>query len=240
MEILKLLNKKTIFNLPLYKLLLVCINTVLITFFAIYYGEPVFKMIPLYVSVIVMLLQTGGNRYALLLGSINSIIYAVVYFVFMKTPGGAISALAISFPLQLIGFINWSRKPYGNSTIFKRFGMKEYLSAPFLFGAIVLIFWILTVKLGVFESSFPVLDITTSALGTYITVLQLLSYVEYAWLNIVSGAIQIVLNVRILTSGTPGHATYVTQSVYALICIIITAFSLTRLYNEQKACGRRR
>lgn len=234
------LNKKTIFNLPLYKLVLVSINIVLVTVFAIIYKEPVFKMIPLYVSVIVMLMQTGGNRYALLLGSLNSIVYAVVYFLFMKTPGGAISALLISFPLQLIGFINWSRRPYGNSTIFKRFGKKEAVASPFVFGAIVTIYWLLTVKLGIFESSFPALDITTSALGTFITVLQLMSYVEYVYLNIVSGTITIVLNVRILMSGMPGHATYVVQSVYTLICIIITAFTLTKLYNEQHKKGETR
>ncbi len=234
------LNKKTIFGLPLYKLVLVAVNVVLITYFAFFYKEPIFKMAPLYVSVIVMLLQTSGNRYALLLGSLNSIVYAVVYFVFMKTPGGGISALAISFPMQLIGFINWSRRPYGNSTVFRRFTKKEYIASPVLFAAIAVIFWLLTIKLGIFESDFPMLDIFTSTLGTFITVLQLMSYVEYVYINIASGALQIVLNIRILLNNNPGHATYVTQSVYTLICVIITAFSITRLYKEQRAKGETR
>ena len=71
------LNKKTLFNLPLYKLVLVSITLVLITTFSIIYSEPIFKVLPLYVSVAVMIMQTFGNRYALLLGSLNSVVYAV-------------------------------------------------------------------------------------------------------------------------------------------------------------------
>ncbi len=240
MEILKLFNKKTIFNLPLYKLALVSITLVLITSFSIIYSEPVFKVLPLYVSVAVMIMQTGGNRYALLLGSLNSVVYAIVYFFIVKIPAAGISSLAISFPLQLIGFINWSRKPYGNSTVFKKMGKKEWLISPVIYAILWGIFWVLTVELPIFESDFPLLDVTTSAFGTYVTILQLLSYIEFPYLNLINCLLSAYLAIEIMVSGTPGHATYVTQSIYNIICVVITAISITKLYNEQHKKGETR
>lgn len=227
------LNKKTLFNLPLYKLVLVSITLVLITTFSIIYSEPIFKVLPLYVSVAVMIMQTFGNRYALLLGSLNSVVYAVVYFFIVKIPAAGISALAISFPLQLIGFINWSRKPYGNSTMFKKMGKKEWLLSPVVFAALWGIFWVLTVELPIFESDFPLLDVTTSAFGTYVTILQLLSYIEFPYLNLVNCFLAAYLAIEIMVSGTPGHATYVTQSIYNVICVALTAITVTKIYKEQ-------
>lgn len=227
------LNKKTLFNLPFYKLVLVSITLVLITTFSIIYSEPIFKVLPLYVSVAVMIMQTFGNRYALLLGSLNSVVYAVVYFFIVKIPAAGISALAISFPLQLIGFVNWSRKPYGNSTMFKKMGKKEWLLSPVVFAALWGIFWVLTVKLPIFESDFPLLDVTTSAFGTYVTILQLLSYIEFPYLNLVNCFLAAYLAIEIMVSGTPGHATYVTQSIYNVICVALTAITVTKIYKEQ-------
>ena len=227
------LNKKTLFNLPFYKLVLVSITLVLITTFSIIYSEPIFKVLPLYVSVAVMIMQTFGNRYALLLGSLNSVVYAVVYFFIVKIPAAGISALAISFPLQLIGFINWSRKPYGNSTMFKKMGKKEWLLSPVVFAALWGIFWVLTVELPIFESDFPLLDVTTSAFGTYVTILQLLSYIEFPYLNLINCFLAAYLAIEIMVSGTPGHATYVTQSIYNVICVALTAITVTKIYKEQ-------
>ena len=227
------LNKKTLFNLPLYKLVLVSITLVLITTFSIIYSEPIFKVLPLYVSVAVMIMQTFGNRYALLLGSLNSVVYAVVYFFIVKIPAAGISALAISFPLQLIGFINWSRKPYGNSTMFKKMGKKEWLLPPVVFAALWGIFWVLTVELPIFESDFPLLDVTTSAFGTYVTILQLLSYIEFPYLNLINCFLAAYLAIEIMVPGTLGHATYVTQSIYNVICVALTAITITKIYKEQ-------
>ena len=232
---MNLLNKKTIFNLPLYKLVLISITLVLITAFSIIYSEPIFKVLPLYVSVAIMIMQTSGNRYALLLGSLNSIVYALVYFFIVKIPASGISALAISFPLQLIGFINWSRKPYGNSTIFKKMGKKEWAISPFAFAALWGIFWVLTVAefelnifgldivFPIFASNQPVLDITTSAFG------------EFPYLNVLNCFLSAFLAIKIMLTGTPGHATYVTQSVYNIICVVLTAITVTKLYKEQQS-----
>lgn len=234
------LNKKTIFNLPLYKLILVIVTLICITAFSIIYKEPVFKVLPLYVSVAIMIMQTSGNRYALLLGSLNSVVYAIVYFFIIKIPAAGISALAISFPLQLIGFINWSRRPYGNSTVFKKMGKKEWLISPVIFAVLWGIFWVLTVELPIFESDFPLLDVTTSAFGTYVTILQLLSYIEFPYLNLINCLLSAYLAIEIMVSGTPGHATYVTQSIYNVICVALTAITITKIYKEQQSKGETR
>ena len=51
-----------------------------ITVTGIVFGQDFVRMIPLYVSLFVMLLNSRANRLGLLLGSINSILYALIYY----------------------------------------------------------------------------------------------------------------------------------------------------------------
>lgn len=43
------------------------------------FGQTPLRMLPLFVSLVVGMLQAGANRYACLIGGINSIIYTIVY-----------------------------------------------------------------------------------------------------------------------------------------------------------------
>lgn len=58
---------------------LIGITFVLITITSAMYSEDVFVIVPLYVSLGVMFLQSRANRYAFLLGGINALLYATVY-----------------------------------------------------------------------------------------------------------------------------------------------------------------
>ena len=57
------------------------ITAVAITFFTVKYGggTETIIVIPLYVSILILFLQSGVNRWAFLLGAINSLFYAAVY-----------------------------------------------------------------------------------------------------------------------------------------------------------------
>jgi len=64
------MNKKRIFVI-----LLAIAAFSLITFTGIKYSQSFLRMLPLYISLSVMLLQTKANRYSFLIGGLNSILY---------------------------------------------------------------------------------------------------------------------------------------------------------------------
>ena len=99
---------------------------------AIVVKQPPYMTLPLTISIFIMLLQTGINRYALLLGGVNSIIYAIVDFA-MGLPASGWYALLFSFPLQIIAFINWNRNKYKSSTVLKSLSTKARIVVGVLF-----------------------------------------------------------------------------------------------------------
>ena len=80
------------------------ITGVLITIAGVYYKQDFLRILPLYISLIIASLQSRVNRYASLLGSINSLLYGAVY-IFYGIYASAISAFLFSFPIQMLTFI---------------------------------------------------------------------------------------------------------------------------------------
>lgn len=109
-----------------YTYFLMTVTFMLITFFGIKYSQSILKIIPLYISIVVMLLQLRVNRYAFLLGGINSVLYAAVYF-YYALYGSAFYAITVSFLMQIATFINWGRHSYKKTaTVFKTMGIKKF------------------------------------------------------------------------------------------------------------------
>ena len=111
------------------KLIMAAVTGVLIAAAIVIHAKElpadVIRVLPLYVSLFVMLLQTNASRYAFLVGGINSVLYAGVYFS-IGLYASAVSALAVSFPLQIVSFIRWGRHRYGRSTVFRRLGARRF------------------------------------------------------------------------------------------------------------------
>ena len=86
---------KTVFSY-----LLLAVSAILITVTGIIFEQKILLMIPLYVSLVVGLLQSRANRFAFLLGGANCMIYTVAYLI-MGLYGQAFSTLLWSCPIQL-------------------------------------------------------------------------------------------------------------------------------------------
>ena len=71
--------------------MLLGITAIVITITGILVDQSFFRILPLYISLFVSLLQARANRYAPLIGSVNSLLYAAVYYHYrlyasMRTP----------------------------------------------------------------------------------------------------------------------------------------------------------
>ena len=94
------LRMKRILNSTLFSWILLGITTVCITLSGILYKQPILYMLPLYISLVISLLQSRVNRLAYLIGAGNAILYAIVYWHF-RLYASAVYALAFSFTIQL-------------------------------------------------------------------------------------------------------------------------------------------
>ena len=208
---------------------LVGITFILITATALIYSEDGFIIVPLYVSLAIMLLQSKANRYAFLLGGINSLLYAGVYAYTGLYAMAAYAAL-VSCPLQLVTFLNWSKRPYGNATVFKKLSLKNKV---ILFASFVVLWLLMWAFFSLFHSAYLLFDNTVTLLGIASTVLCALSFVDYAYLQIAGVGISIVLYSQMLHT-KPIQITYLIYSVFALVSSVKALGKMNRLYIEQK------
>lgn len=207
----------------------------LIIVFAVRNEQTFFKTLPTLITLAVQLLNVRVSRFAFLLGSCNAVIYGLVYL----SEGlyfSMISALVISFPLQLYSFFNWSRKrTAGNVTELHYLGFKRLVTVI----AAVFAGWAITYfALSPFFSGakMPAFDTLLFPLGIIITVLAAMRYIDAQYINIVSCSLNIVMWMLICLSNA-GNVNYLIISAYNLFMIIKASISWTRKYYSNKAAN---
>lgn len=205
-------------------------TAVLITVLGIYFHQSFLRILPLYISLIIAMLQSRVNRYASLLGSMNSLLYGAVY-VYYNLYGSMFSALLFSFPIQLLTFIRWNKNKWEHSTVLRKIPLKHRL---LLLVGYVISLVIMQKALPLIGSEYVFLDSATNLLGIIIYFLTMFAFVEYTFLMIINGVITIILYITMLPE-TPEIATYLVFSVYSFVCIVLSFFEAKKLYaNQQK------
>lgn len=218
-------SKKNIFIFSL----MAC-TAIFITVTGIYFHQSFLRILPLYISLVVGMLQSRINRYANLVGSLNSLLYGVVYF-YYGLYGSLFSAVLFSFPIQLLTFIRWNKNKWKHSTVLKKLTVKQRVLLSVGFVAALIAMWIVLPLIG---SQYVFLDSLTNLLGIVIYFLTMFAFVEYTFLMLVNGVIGIALYVTML-GNTPEMTTYLIYSVYSFICIFIAYFQAKKLYDSQQA-----
>ena len=214
-------------NLP--RIILVAVTAATITVTGVIFRQSIIRIIPLYVSLIVGILQSRASRYALLIGGINSILYALVY-VYLGLYASAGYALLFSFPLQIVSFVAWSKRKYQGSTRFRELSNKARIAVFFGFAVS---FAVLQIILEAAGSNHRILDNLSSLSGVLVSVLTIFAFVEYTWIMLPAGILSIALNIATVKT-EPGQVTYVVFSVFSMICVTAQFFRVRRLYAEQR------
>ncbi|MBO5858618.1 MAG: nicotinamide mononucleotide transporter [Clostridia bacterium] len=208
---------------------MMAVTGISITVAGIVFDQSFLRILPLYVSLVISTLQTKVNRFALLLGGVNSILYGVVY-IYYKLYGAAFSALLFSCPIQLITFIRWNKNKRGNSTELRRMTNKQRI---LLFAGIAVLTVGMVVVLPLLGSEYVLLDSITTLLGIAIYFLTMFAFVEYTTLMIINCTLGTVLYITMLKD-SPDTSTYLIYSVYSLICVVFAFFEARKLYAQQQ------
>lgn len=217
------LSKKDVF---IY--ILMALTGILITVTGIYYKQSFLRILPLYNSLIIAMLQSRVNRYSNLLGSINSLLYAAVYF-YYKLYASFFSALLFSFPMQMITFIRWNKNKWESSTVLKKLSWKMRAVLIAGYGIMVIVMWRVLPLLG---AEYAFLDSATNILGVFVLFLTMFAYIEYTTCMMINGVIGIALYVAMLEK-SPETMPFLIFSVYSFICICFAYFEAKRLYKKQ-------
>lgn len=212
------------------KWVLLPVTAVLITLAGIRYHQTLVRILPLYISLLVVLLQSNVNRYASLIGGINALLYGVVYYHYGLYGTMAYTVL-FSAPMQFATFILWSRRPYASSTQLRKMTGKQLILTGTVF---LLAFVILCLVLSMLGSQYMIFDNTVTLLGILLCILTLLRFREYAWLSVINAVIHFFLYASMIRQ-FPEQTTYAIYGVYLVICAIITFCNVQKLYQKQQA-----
>ncbi len=223
-------NKNNLSAKDIFIFVLMGITGVLITFTGIYYKQDFLRILPLYISLVIAMLQSRVNRYASLMGSINSLLYGVSY-IFYGIYASAISAFLFSFPVQMLTFVRWNKNKWKNSTVLRKLNIKQRIIISVGFVVALVVMWVVLPLIG---SQYVFLDSVTNLLGILIYFLTMFAFVEYTFLMVINGVIGIALNVEML-GNEPEIASYLIFSVYSFICIVFAFFNAKKLYKSQQS-----
>ena len=194
------------------------------------FPSPFYLVLPLYISLFVGMLTSKANRYAFLIGGLNSVLYTISY-IGLGLYFSAFYAFFFSCLLQLATFFTWSKRAYKDSTIFRRMTKKMYIGIGTSF---VLIFCIAVPVLKLLGSSYGILDTITSLLGILVTVLHLFSFREAPFMQVIGCCINMVLNITMVVDD-PSRLPFLISGIYGAICVARSIFAIWKLYKEQQA-----
>ena len=226
---------KSFFKQNTFLAILLSVTFVLILTTGIVFKQDWLKMLPLFISLIIMVLQARVNRYALLIGSINSLIYCYYYYT-VGLYTSLIYAIVVSFPLQLISFFTWHRKSKGSVTELRKMTALERIIGIISFAVL----WVsVYFAMSFFNPSYSLLDTTVSIIGIAATILTMLRFSEYTVLQIISGIITIIMHVNICLDGNYANVTYLIFSIYSLTCVILAIIRMHKT-NPEIIANRKR
>lgn len=212
-----------------FKIALLALIAILLTISGIVYRQHPIKVIPLYISLIVGLLQTNANRYSLLIGGFNSILYSIAYLI-MGLYGNAAQAFFFSCLFQLGSFALWNKRKHGHSTRFRKLSWPARIIISIGFVGAFAVVALLLDKAG---SAYQVLDSLSSLLGALITVLTMFAFIEYTWLLTPLCIITNIMYISLMREDM-GNIIFLLHGIYSFFCVTQCFFSVQKLYAQQR------
>ncbi len=213
----------------IYKYVLIALTAVAIAVAAVLTGCPVYRVIPLLVSLLVMYLQTRASRFSFLLGGCNAAYYGVVY-VALGLYGMAMYNVFVACPIQIVTYIRWKRHTFADATVLKALKAKQRILCVLVFGAA----WTaLYFALSAFGSEYLILDNSVTLISVCANVASFLYLIEFPYIQCVSYVVNIALYIQMIRDDVRQWP-FLIYAVYALICVAISAVYMQKLYNWQK------
>lgn len=192
-----------------YILIVICSVCILVS--GVMTKQMIIKMLPALISLIVTAFIAKANRYGFLLGSLNSVLYAIGYAI-ERLYASVIYIIVFGAILQFITFIMWNKNAKSKNANLRKMNLLYWIVCCFVVSVIYFIAFIYNWKRGgsnIFFDSFIV------ATGTTCTLLSMLRFVESQIFNCLNNLVNLVMWIVISISNI-SNITYVIIGVYTL------------------------
>ena len=199
-----------------------------ITVSAILYDQAFFRILPLYISLFVMAFQSRGLRIAPLVGSINSLLYAAVFFHYSLYASMINSAL-VAFPFQLYAFFRWTKRKDGATTHFRVMTWRGRLAFIGMLAVAYIPYLFLNRAIG---TQHLFLDTAASLFSLSATFLMVLAFWEYTLVASTSFLTQAGMYILMLAT-LPEQLPYAIYMSYAALCNLRGAVNVREIFNRQ-------
>ena len=193
------------------------------------FGQLFIKVLPCFISLIVLMLSAQANRISFVIGAANCIIYSIG-FVMESLWGSVGETLLVSLPIQIVSFFVWKKSSNNGLAKIRKLNLKGWflLLICFSVGWIVFlyIFRLLNDSSLYLDNTLFVLSLCTAYLGIF-------GYMETRFIGAFSVSVSIVmwaLKVRIDIR----NVTYLIFSTYSLYMQIFGCIIWTRIYKKNK------
>ena len=213
-------------KLPIYSI--VIITAILISIAALINEQQIFKILPLYVSLFVMLLQSEGRRIGLLVGGLNSLLYAVVDYSY-GLYASALSDILLSFTIQTVAFILWTKRKDGKTTVFRSMRPLHRLLLTLGIIAVYVPCLIVNTNIGAAMAPFDTWVFVNSIITPLI---MMFAFIEYTYVGVINCIVVIIMNALMLKE-TPDRFSYLIYSIYSAICSIRALINVAKIYKRQ-------
>ena len=209
---------------------LILLTAMGITVSSILYEQSFFRILPLYISLFVMAFQSRGLRIAPLLGSINSLLYAAVFFHY-SLYASMINSAFVAFPFQLLAFFRWTKRKDGATTHFRVMTPRGRLAFIGLLAVAYIPYLFLNHTLG---TQHLFLDTAASLLSLSATFLMVLAYWEYTLVASTSFLTQATMYTLMLAT-LPEQLPYAIYMSYAALCNLRGSLVVRSIFKRQSA-----
>lgn len=195
---------------------------------AVIYKPNLLTVIPSFVSIFVLFMQSQVNRYAFLIGTFNSVLYGVAY-ILMGLYSMAANALLVSVPITFFTFLMWNKNTTNGQTKTKSLTILQRIA---MFVSMAVVWIILFATFSILGSPYLVLDNTISVIGTASAILCAFRFAEFSLLNIISGVISIVLYIFMLKDDM-SKISWLIFSCYSVTCSVISFINMIKKEKQQ-------
>ena len=198
---------------------------------AIVFKQMFIKVLPLFFSLIIMLLNSRANRIGFLLGAANSGIYLIGYF--LEGVYGTMASTLFGIVMALIAYFRWKKDSYGKATMFRSFSVKQRIFGA---GFLLLAWSICSFILWKMDGTAVAFDGIVLVLGILIPILNIWAFLESAFLNVLSVILQVVMWMSIIITGDNlASLTYLIYMIYVAYMVFRAFLRWVALYKEQQS-----
>ena len=192
-------------------------------------GQLFIKMLPCFISLAVLFFSANANRFAYLLGGINSLIYCIGYYL-EGLYGSVLQSVIAGFLFQILIFFRWKKHAVEKSTKLREFSWPVRIVTV---AATLLASWGFSLLLNLVNGNNTVLDSMVFIVGLVGTALIYFGYVDQWIFTAICGVVSLAIwCVRI--SDDIAAITYLIYSVYNLIKIAEGAYKWHRICKIQR------